>query len=45
MEIDHPGAIIIRDGIAVFLEPVGRPNVFDHDSVNKILAGSENASL
>ena len=35
-EIDHPRAIINRNGMAVFLAPGGGPVVFDHDSVNQI---------
>lgn len=36
-EVDHPGAIVIRDGVAVFLAPGGIPVWFDHDSVNQII--------
>ena len=36
-EVDHPGAIVIRDGVAVFLAPGGTPIWFDHDSVNQII--------
>ncbi len=36
-EVDHPGAIVIRDGVAVFLAPGGTPTWFDHDSVNQII--------
>jgi len=32
-EVDHPGALIFRDGIAVFLAPGGKPVLFDHESV------------
>jgi len=36
-EIDHPGAVVIRDGVAVFLAPGGIPIWFDHESVNQII--------
>jgi hypothetical protein len=41
-EVDHPGAIVIRDGVAVFLAPGGRPVWFDHDSVNQIIGAPAN---
>jgi hypothetical protein len=44
-EVDHPGAIIVRDGVAVFLAPGGVPIWFDHDSVNQILAAPANTQL
>lgn len=34
-EVDHPGALVIRDGVAVFLAPGGMPIWFDRDSVNR----------
>ena len=36
-EVDHPEAIIIRDGVAVFLAPGGVPVWFDHESVNQFI--------
>ena len=36
-EVDHPGALVVRDGVAVFLAPGGIPSWFDHESVNQIL--------
>jgi hypothetical protein len=32
-EIDHPGALVVRDGVAVFISPGGVPILFDHESV------------
>jgi hypothetical protein len=32
-EIDHPGALVVRDGVAVFIAPGGVPVLFDHESV------------
>lgn len=36
-EVDHPDAIIVRDGVAVFLAPGGVPIWFDHESVNQVI--------
>jgi hypothetical protein len=35
-EVDHPTAIVIRDGVAVFLAPGGSPVWFDHKNVSQI---------
>jgi len=45
IEIDHSRALIVRDGVAVFLAPGGVPHFFDHESVNQIIvsAASTNA--
>jgi len=44
-EIDHPLALVVRDGVAVFLAPGGRPIWFDHDSVNQIIGATANSEL
>jgi hypothetical protein len=36
-EVDHPGALVVRDGVAVFIAPGGVPIWFDHESVNQIV--------
>jgi len=36
-EIDHPQALILRDGVGVFLQPGGIPVWFDHDSVLQVV--------
>jgi hypothetical protein len=41
-EVDHPGALVVRDGVAVFLAPGGHPVWFDHDSVNQIIGAPAN---
>jgi hypothetical protein len=41
-EVDHPGALVVRDGVAVFLAPGGVPIWFDHDSVNQIIGDQAN---
>jgi hypothetical protein len=37
-EIDHPGALVVRDGVAVFISPGGVPVLFDHESVTHFVA-------
>ncbi len=36
-EVDHPRAMVVRDGMAVFLRPGGVPVWFDHESVNHVV--------
>lgn len=42
IEIDHSRALVVRDGAAVFLGPGGTPHLFDHESVNQIIAAPSN---
>jgi hypothetical protein len=44
-EVDHPGALVVRDGVAVFLAPGGVPIWFDHESVNQIVGAPASAEL
>ena len=44
-EVDHPGALVVRDGVAVFLAPGGIPIWFDHESVNQILGARANEHI
>jgi hypothetical protein len=37
-EVDHPGALVVRDGVAVFISPGGIPILFDHESVSQFEA-------
>jgi hypothetical protein len=36
-EIDHPEAILERDGVALFAGPGGVPVIFDHEGVSEIV--------
>ena len=36
-EVDHPLAMVVRDGVAIYLKPGGIPVWFDHDSVTQIV--------
>jgi hypothetical protein len=44
-EVDHPRALVVRDGVAVFIAPGGIPVLFDHDSVNQIIVAPANTQL
>jgi hypothetical protein len=43
-EVDHPSALVVRDGVAVFIAPGGVPIWFDHDRVNQIIGSLTNES-
>ncbi|MBX9585012.1 MAG: hypothetical protein K2X87_32300 [Gemmataceae bacterium] len=32
-EVDHPGALVHRDGVAIFVGPGGVPVIFDYEGV------------
>jgi hypothetical protein len=36
-EVDHPDALAVRDGVALFAGPGGVPVIFDHESVNEVI--------
>jgi hypothetical protein len=42
-EVDHANALVVRDGVAVFVAPGGIPHLFDHESVNQIIAADKNS--
>ena len=44
-EVDHAGALVVRDGVAVFLAPGGVPIWFDHESVTQIIGAPANTQL
>ena len=35
--IDHPEALIVRAGVAVFISSKGVPTLFDHESVSELI--------
>lgn len=39
-EVDHPMALVVRDGVAVFLAPGGVPIWFDHESVLRVVGAA-----
>jgi hypothetical protein len=36
-EVDHQGALVVRDGVAVFIAPGGVPVIFDHEGVSQFV--------
>jgi len=43
-EVDHPGALVHRDGVAAFIAPGGVPIWFDHESVNQVVGAPAGTS-
>jgi hypothetical protein len=37
IQIDHPEALVLRDGVAVFIAAGGVPTLFDHESVSEMI--------
>ena len=42
LEIDHPDAVAVRDGVALFAGPGGVPAVFDHEGVAQVVGDLAN---
>ncbi len=42
-EVDFPDALVIRDGVAVFIGPGGVPGLFDHEGVSQLI-GEQNTA-
>ena len=36
-EVDHPEAIIVRDGLAIFVGPGRVPVIFDNEGVSEVI--------
>ena len=36
-QVDHPEALVLRDGVAVFIAAGGVPTLFDHMSVSQLV--------
>jgi hypothetical protein len=36
-QVDHPEALVLRDGVAVFIAAGGVPTLFDHTSVRQLV--------
>ena len=43
LEIDHPEALVLREGVSVFVGPGGAPAVFDHEGVSQIVGDLANS--
>ena len=42
-EVDSPGALGSRNGVAIFISPSGVPVLFDHQSVSQFI-GEQNTA-
>ncbi len=40
IQVDHPEAMVLRDGVAVFIAAGGVPTLFDHMSVSQLIGDS-----
>jgi len=38
IRIDHPEALVLRGGVAVYVSTDGAPSIFDHEGVSQIIA-------
>jgi hypothetical protein len=36
-EVDHPKAVVVRDGVAIYVGPGGVPVIFDHEGVSQFI--------
>ncbi len=36
-EVDHPDALVVRDGVAIYVAPGGVPVLFDHEGVSQVI--------
>ena len=36
IQVDHPEALVIRKGLAVFIDSAGIPSLFDHEGVSQV---------
>jgi hypothetical protein len=37
VEVDHPRALAMRDGVAIYVAPGNVPVIFDHDGVSQVI--------
>ena len=37
LEVDHPDALAVRAGVALFVGPGGVPSVFDYEGVSRVI--------
>lgn len=42
LEVDHPDALAVREGVAIFVGPGRIPSIFDHEGVARIIGDLAN---
>ena len=45
LEVDHRDALVVRDGVAIFVAPGGIPAIFDHEGVAQVVGDLANRPL
>jgi hypothetical protein len=45
LEVDHPDALAVRDGVGMFVGPGGIPSIFDHEGVAQVIGDLANRPL
>jgi hypothetical protein len=45
LEVDHPDAVVVRDGVAIFVGPGRIPSIFDHEGVAQVIGDLANRPL
>jgi hypothetical protein len=40
IQVDHPEAVVLRNGVAVFIAASEIPTLFDHESVSQLFGDS-----
>jgi hypothetical protein len=45
LEVDHPDALAVRDGVGMFVGPGGVPSIFDHEGITQIIGDLANRPL
>src|SRR5262249_1926166 len=36
-EVDYPDALVVRDGVAIYIGPGGVPVIFDHEGIRQVI--------
>ena len=42
LEVDHLDAVVVRDGVAIFVGPGGIPAIFDHEGFAQVIGDLAN---
>ncbi len=45
LEVDHPDALAVRDGVGMFVGLGGIPSIFDHEGVAEVVGDLANRPL
>jgi hypothetical protein len=45
LEVDHPDALAVRDGVGMFVGPGGIPSIVDHEGVAQVVGDLANRPL